>query len=83
MRLLFLTSILLSEPLNTILDIKHFLWVAFISFDDPFIIKFITSFLKIILLLLPDIVKELISFLVVNLELLLSKIKSWCYNIKC
>ena len=75
-RLLFLTSILLSDPLNIILEIVHFLLVAFISFDDPFIIRFITSFLNIILLLLPDIIKELISFLVVNLELLLSKIKS-------
>jgi hypothetical protein len=46
--------------------------VAFILFEDPFIIKLITSFLKVILLLLPEIVKELISFLVVSFELLLS-----------
>ena len=76
--LLFLTSIELSDPLNTTFEIKHFLWVAFIWLEDPFIIRFMTSFLNIILLLLPEIVKELISFFVVNLELDLSNMKSWC-----
>ncbi len=77
--LLFLTSIELSDPLNTTFEIKHFRWVAFIWLEDPFIIRFMTSFLNIILLLLPEIVKELISFFVVNLELDLSNMKSWCY----
>ena len=75
---LFLTSIELLDPLNTTFDITHFLFVAFIWFDEPFIIRFITSFLNIILLLLPDIVKELISFFVVNLEFDLSNMNSWC-----
>ena len=59
-------------------DIKLFLWDAFILFEDPFIIRFITSFLNIIILLLPETVNELISFLVVSFELLLSKINTWC-----
>ena len=75
---LFLTSIELLDPLNTTFDITHFLFVAFIWFEEPFIIRFITSFLNIILLLLPDIVKELISFFTVNLELDLSNMNSWC-----
>ena len=78
MCLLFLTSIELLEPLNITFEIAHFLFVAFIWFEEPFIIRFATSFLNIILLLLPDIVKELISFFTVNLELDLSNMKNWC-----
>ena len=79
--LLDLTSILLFEPLNTTFDNKHFLWVAFILFDEPLTTKFITSFLKVILFLFPDIVNELISPFTIKLELLLSNINCWCYYI--
>ena len=75
------TSILLYEPLKTTLDKKLFLWVAFILFEEPFIIKFNISFWKIILLLLPEIVKELMAPLIIKVELFLSKEKDWCYII--
>ena len=76
MRRLFLTSIELLEPLKNTFEITHFLFVAFIWFEEPFITRFVTSFLNIILLLLPDIFKELISFFVVNLEFDLSNMNS-------
>jgi len=72
------TSILLFEPLKTTLDKKHFLCVAFILLEEPFIIKFKISFWKIILLLLPEMVKELMAPLIIKVELFLSKEKYWC-----
>ena len=70
--LLGLTSILLFEPLKTTLDKYDLLWVAFILLEEPFIIKFKISFWNIILLELPDIVKELIGSLIIKVELFLS-----------
>jgi hypothetical protein len=67
-----LTSILLFEPLNTTFDKYAFLWVAFILLEEPFIIKFNISFWNIILLLFPEIVKELIVSLIIKVELFLS-----------
>jgi hypothetical protein len=40
--------------------------------EEPFIIKFKISFWNIILLELPDIVKELIGSLIIKVELFLS-----------
>ena len=70
--LLGFTSILLFEPLNTTLDKYDFLWVAVILLDEPFIIKSNISFWNIILLLLPEIVRELIVSLIIKVELFLS-----------
>jgi hypothetical protein len=49
--------------------------VALILLEEPFIIKFKISFWKIILLLLPEMVKELMAPLIIKVELFLSKEK--------
>jgi len=63
------TSILLLSPLKTTLDKTQFLCDAFILFFEPFTIKFKISFLNVILLLFPDIVKELIEPFIIKVEL--------------
>jgi hypothetical protein len=57
-------------------DNIFFLWVAFILFELPFIIKFAISFLNVILFRLPEIVKEAILFFIISVELFLSNINS-------
>ena len=67
-------SILLLDPLKTTFVKIQFLWDAFILLFEPLIIKFNISFLKVIILLHPDIVRELIEFFTIKVELILLKV---------
>ena len=64
------TSTLLLEPLKTTFDKTQFLCDALILLCEPFTIKFKISFLNVILLLFPDIVKEFIEPFIIKVELL-------------